>query len=74
MTEFPRCYWQITDDRRGACVLAGYFRMGDAVAEGLRMIDGGGWVGSITIEPWFQTSDDEFRFWAEWWHHQTTPP
>ena len=70
MKEFPRCYWQITDDRRGSCVFAGYFRMGDAVAEGLRMIDSGGWVGSITIEPWFQSHEDEFRFWAEWWANQ----
>jgi hypothetical protein len=74
MTDFPHCHWQIIDDRRGTCVFAGYFRMGDAVRDGLSMIETGGWVGSITIEPWFETREREFQFWAEWWAMQDCTP
>lgn len=72
--KFPSCYWQITDDRRGLCVHAGHFRMGAAVGHAMRMIDGGGWVGSITVEPWFESHAEEFEFWAKWWAMQESEP
>jgi hypothetical protein len=68
--DFPHCHWQITDQRTGICLSAGFFQMGDAVREGLKWITAGGWVGTIVVEPWFDSRANEFRFWAEWWAMQ----
>ncbi len=62
------CYWQITDDnRKGACVYAGYFKLCDAVREALSLLESSPKGASVTVEPWFQSREDEFRFWASYW-------
>jgi hypothetical protein len=76
MSDFPRCYWCIKCGVTGKLVFAGYFQLRGAVDAALDLVRGenrsrvkptGPW---IVIEPWFESREDEFRFWAEWWANQ----
>ncbi len=73
----PSCYWCLRDPVNGISVEAGFFRLRGAVDAGLALLNSQRPLTQLTkpwlwlvIEPWFQTQEDEFRFWAEWWAWQ----
>ncbi len=79
MRSEPSCYWCLRDPVNGICVFAGFFKLRGAVDEGLKLMASERplrlagyhtpWLWLI-VEPWFGSQEDEFRFWAEWWHWQ----
>lgn len=73
--ELPHCLWCVMDCHRGIAIAAGYFHLRDAVSVALEVLAAmhhyrNGYRDErpvMSVEPWFQTSADEFLFWAKYW-------
>lgn len=78
--DLPFCHWCITDCRTGVAIDAGYFSLGDAVDEAMRVLAAMPQYRNfrderpvMSVDPWFQTQADEFCFWAEFWAKSDVP-
>ena len=73
--ELPHCLWCVMDCQKGIAIDAGYFALRDAVAAALEVLAAMHHYRNghrderpvMTVVPWFQSQEDEFRFWAEYW-------
>jgi hypothetical protein len=80
MSDLPLCHWCLRDPVNGISVFAGFFQLRGAIDEGLKLMASERPVPPglytrpwLLVEPWFQTQEQEFQFWAEWWAIQDAP-